>query len=93
MPAPSPASVVRCGGRPHRLTHAATTATPPRAARQLGIFASTEFFAAAGEWYYFVVLGIAGALVYFGFTAYEQAKVARISNMQRKLEEELLKSE
>ena len=40
-----------------------------------------------------MVLGIAGALVYFGFTAYEQAKVARISNMQRKLEEELLKSE
>ena len=40
-----------------------------------------------------MVLGIAGALVSFGFTAYEQAKVARISNMQRKLEEELLKSE
>ena len=63
------------------------------AALQIGIFTSSEFFAAAGEWYYFLALGIAGTIAYMGYTAYEQTKVARISSIQKKFEEELLKSD
>jgi len=66
---------------------------------QLQVFApifsiiSYDFFGGAGEWYYFLALGVISIIVYMGFHFYEQAKITRRTMLQAKYEKELLKSE